>query len=219
MDQIPQADLSLYARQFRRSGHPLGRRTRTDAVPEKRPDPETGPGLYDYPKTDLSSVRYSHLRMTSPMPWCGPGWHPLAALLVVCGQSPGTLCTSAHEGRVFYGRRYGYSPGRQAPDHPEKHHTPQYGHRAIAGRSSGLVIQALRHVGRKNVDQQIIAQLDRRLEKYARKQLLQDIRYAPVWIAAYENRQGEIFYGEAPAFEDVLAVAGDFQDKLNAGEC
>ena len=54
---------------------------------------------------------------------------------------------------------------------------------ATAGKSSGLVIQALRHLGRKNVDQQVIAQLDRRLDDDARKQLMKDIRYAPAWIA------------------------------------
>ena len=54
---------------------------------------------------------------------------------------------------------------------------------ATAGRSSGLVIQALRHLGRENVDEQIIAQLDRRLDDNARKQLMNDIRYAPAWVA------------------------------------
>jgi len=62
-----------------------------------------------------------------------------------------------------------------------KHTTPR--NMATAGRSSGLVIQALRHLGRKNVDQQIIARLDRRLDTDARKQLIKDIRYAPAWIA------------------------------------
>ncbi len=45
------------------------------------------------------------------------------------------------------------------------------------------MIQALRHLSRKNVDQQVIAQLDRRLDDDARKQLVKDIRYAPAWIA------------------------------------
>lgn len=54
---------------------------------------------------------------------------------------------------------------------------------ATAGKISGLVIQALRHLSRKNVDQQVIAQLDRRLDDDARKQLVKDIRYAPAWIA------------------------------------
>ncbi len=54
---------------------------------------------------------------------------------------------------------------------------------ATAGRVSGLVIQALRHLGKKNVDDQVIAQLDRCLDAQARLQLLKDIRYAPDWIA------------------------------------
>ncbi len=62
-----------------------------------------------------------------------------------------------------------------------KHTTPR--NMATAGKVSGLVIQALRHFGRKNVDRQIIAQLDRRLDGDARKQLLKDIHYAPAWIA------------------------------------
>lgn len=59
---------------------------------------------------------------------------------------------------------------------------------ATAGRSSGLVIQPLRHLGRENVDEQIIAQLDRRFDENARKQLLNDIRYAPAWIAEIIRR-------------------------------
>jgi len=62
-----------------------------------------------------------------------------------------------------------------------KHTTPR--NMATAGKISGLVIQALRHLGRKNIDQQVIAQLDRRLDDDARKQLVKDIRYAPAWIA------------------------------------
>ena len=62
-----------------------------------------------------------------------------------------------------------------------KHTTPR--NMATAGRSSGLVIQALRYLGRKNVDQKIIARLDRRLDDDTRKQLMKDIRYAPAWIA------------------------------------
>ena len=54
---------------------------------------------------------------------------------------------------------------------------------AAAGKISGLVIQALRHLGQKHVDTQVIGQLDRRLDDNARKQLMKDIRYAPAWIA------------------------------------
>lgn len=62
-----------------------------------------------------------------------------------------------------------------------KHTTPR--NMATAGKISGLVIQALRHLGRKNVDQQVIAQLEHRLNDDACKQLLKDIRFAPAWIA------------------------------------
>ena len=53
--------------------------------------------------------------------------------------------------------------------------------------------------------------------KIGRLQLVPADADWPTWQADYENMQGEMFYGEAPAFEDVLAVVGDFQDKLNAG--
>jgi hypothetical protein len=61
-----------------------------------------------------------------------------------------------------------------------KHTTPR--NMATAGKISGLVIQALRHLGRKNVNTQVIAQLDRRLDAAARTQLMKDIRHAPAWI-------------------------------------
>lgn len=54
---------------------------------------------------------------------------------------------------------------------------------ATAGRISGLIIQALRHLGQKNVDDLIIAQIDRLLDANAREQLMKDIRHAPAWIA------------------------------------
>jgi hypothetical protein len=55
---------------------------------------------------------------------------------------------------------------------------------ATAGRISGLVIQALRHLGRRHVDDSITKNLQRRLKESDKKQLLKDIRYAPAWIAA-----------------------------------
>ena len=54
---------------------------------------------------------------------------------------------------------------------------------ATAGRSSGLVIQALRYLGRENVDQRVIEQLGRRLSSDTLQHLMKDIRYAPAWIA------------------------------------
>ncbi|MGV8057605.1 MAG: DUF6088 family protein [Smithellaceae bacterium] len=54
---------------------------------------------------------------------------------------------------------------------------------ATAGKTSGLLIQALRHLGQRNVDDRIITQLDRRLDTKAKAQLMKDIRHAPAWIA------------------------------------
>ena len=62
---------------------------------------------------------------------------------------------------------------------------------ATAGRISGLVIQALRHLGRAHVDEAVLAQLDRRLDSAGRVQLLRDVRYAPAWIAEIIRRLGQ----------------------------
>jgi hypothetical protein len=67
-----------------------------------------------------------------------------------------------------------------------KHTTPRA--MATAGRVSGLVIQALRHIGQRNVDDAIVARLQKRLSADDRRQLLRDIRYAPAWIAAILRR-------------------------------
>lgn len=53
---------------------------------------------------------------------------------------------------------------------------------ATAGRISGLVIQALRYLGKSSVDDAIIAKLDRRLTSDDRKVLMRDIKLAPGWI-------------------------------------
>ncbi len=59
---------------------------------------------------------------------------------------------------------------------------------ATAGRVSGLVIQALRYLGQRHVDREMIARLDRRLDAAARKQLMKDVRYAPCWVADIVRR-------------------------------
>ena len=67
-----------------------------------------------------------------------------------------------------------------------KHTTPRA--MATAGRVSGTVIQALRHLGQRNVDDSIIAKLMHRISDDDKKQLLQDIPYAPAWIGAVIRR-------------------------------
>jgi hypothetical protein len=51
-----------------------------------------------------------------------------------------------------------------------------------AGRPSGLVIQAFRHLGEEHITPERIAHLKRTLPVSARRSLLQDIKLAPVWM-------------------------------------
>jgi len=53
---------------------------------------------------------------------------------------------------------------------------------ATAGRVSGLVIQALRHLGRRHVDSTVIRKLRARLDRKDFARLLADVPLAPVWI-------------------------------------
>lgn len=62
-----------------------------------------------------------------------------------------------------------------------KHTTPR--NMATAGRISGTVIQALRWLGRRHVDDRIKSILRKRLDAEDRVQILKDIPYAPIWIA------------------------------------
>jgi len=54
---------------------------------------------------------------------------------------------------------------------------------ATAGKVSGTVIQALRWIGRKQVDERVVRQLKRVLKPQDRTMLLQDAHLAPAWIA------------------------------------
>jgi hypothetical protein len=56
---------------------------------------------------------------------------------------------------------------------------------AAAGRVSGLVIQALRNLGQRNVTTPVIQQLKRSLKTEEKRQLQQDIELAPAWIGKY----------------------------------
>lgn len=62
---------------------------------------------------------------------------------------------------------------------------------ATAGRVSGLVIQALRYLGQDNVDDKIIGILKKRLSSADKRQLINDLRFAPVWIGTiFRQLQG-----------------------------
>jgi len=62
---------------------------------------------------------------------------------------------------------------------------------AAAGRISGLVIQALRYMGQKNVDDRVINILKRKLSDKDKKTLMADLRYAPAWIGKALRRLNE----------------------------
>jgi hypothetical protein len=53
---------------------------------------------------------------------------------------------------------------------------------ATAGRLSGLLIQALRHLGKEHVTPERIAHLKRTLPLDKRRALLKDLKLAPAWI-------------------------------------
>jgi len=63
-----------------------------------------------------------------------------------------------------------------------QHTTPR--NMATTGRVSGLVIQALRHIGQSHVDDSMLAILRRKLRKEDKKILIKDIAYAPAWVGA-----------------------------------
>jgi hypothetical protein len=59
---------------------------------------------------------------------------------------------------------------------------------ATAGRISGLVIQALRHIGKQRVDADLLSSLRQRLSVENKRKLLEDARLAPGWIANHMRR-------------------------------
>jgi hypothetical protein len=62
-----------------------------------------------------------------------------------------------------------------------KHTTPR--NVATARRKSGTVIQALRHLGQRHVDDKVLAILRRQLDNTDKAQLLKDRKHAPAWVA------------------------------------
>ena len=62
---------------------------------------------------------------------------------------------------------------------------------ATAGDVSGLVIQALRYLGKDYVDDKTIGILKKRLTGDDKRQLMRDLRYAPAWIGSiFRQLQG-----------------------------
>lgn len=81
---------------------------------------------------------------------------------------------------------------------------------AAAGRISGLVIQALRYLGQKHVNQKVIDTLDRRLSPEDRKTLFRDIKLAPAWIGDIIRQLATDRNGNAPKrFGEPTKAVGD----------
>jgi hypothetical protein len=53
---------------------------------------------------------------------------------------------------------------------------------AAAGRLSGLLMQAFRHLGRQHITEQRMSHLKRTLPAKERNQLLKDLPLAPAWM-------------------------------------
>lgn len=62
---------------------------------------------------------------------------------------------------------------------------------AVAGRISGLVIQALKHIGKNHIDGTIIQILKNKLSEDDKEQLLKDLMFAPSWIGAIFRKIAE----------------------------
>ena len=143
------------------------------------------PDLYDYPRN------HPKLGILSPTPEqiakalagkdnlrIQPSGAYAANILGLSEQVPAkaVFLTDAADRRITVGRQ----------EIILKRTTPR--NMATAGRTSGLVIQALRYLGRRHVDDSVVEVLARRLSKDDRQALMKDIRYAPAWIGAIFRR-------------------------------
>jgi hypothetical protein len=142
-------------------------------------------GLYDYPRIDpdLGALAPSNeaiaraLRGREGIRLQPSGAHA-AHLLGLTEQVPvrAVFLTDGPERRVRLGRR----------EIVLRRTTPR--NMATAGRMSGTVIQALRWLGRRHVDEAVVTALRQRLTDEDRRRLVKDLRYAPAWIADIMRR-------------------------------
>lgn len=146
------------------------------------------PGLYDYPRHHPTLDTLSPTPETIALALAGrdnlrvqPSGAYAANLLGLSEQVPAKV--------VFLtdGTNRKISVGQQ--EIILKRTTPK--NMATAGRTSGLVIQALRHLGRQQVDDAVIDRLAHRLSARERRQLVEDIRFAPAWIGTIFRRLAE----------------------------
>lgn len=146
------------------------------------------PGLYDYPKRHpvlgdllpnyeqigIALARESKLKLQ-------PSGAYAANLLGLTEQVPAKIIflTDGFSRKVVVGKQ----------EIILKKTTPK--NMAASGRISGLVIQALRYLGKANVDPEVINKLKKRLSQKDKDQLLKDIACAPGWIGRIFRKIGE----------------------------
>ncbi len=142
-------------------------------------------GLYDYPRQHpkLGELTPTPDQIAQALAYkdssrIQPSGAYAANLLGLSEQVPAraVFLTDAADRRLIVGRQ----------EIVLKRTTPK--NMATAGRLSGLMIQALRYLGRANIDDAVIDHLTRLLSADDRRQLLRDVRYAPAWIAAIFRR-------------------------------
>ncbi len=143
------------------------------------------PGLYDYPRhhPKLGNLLPTPEQIAQALAdkdssRIQPSGAYAANLLGLSDQVPAKVVflTDAADRRATVGRQ----------EIVLKRTTPK--NMATAGRTSGLVIQAFRYLGREHVDEGVIDKLSRRLSPEDHRQLLRDIRYAPAWMGAIFRR-------------------------------
>jgi hypothetical protein len=63
---------------------------------------------------------------------------------------------------------------------------------AMAGRFSGLLVQAFRELGKEHITSERIEHLKRTIPLDARRELLKDIRFAPAWMHSIFRELAEV---------------------------
>jgi hypothetical protein len=145
-------------------------------------------GLYDYPATDPvlgmvapSADAIARALVARDAIRIQPSGAYAANLLGLSDQVPSRIVflTDGPGRKVSIGKR----------EIILQHTTPR--NMATAGRISGTIIQALRHLGRDQVDDQALAILRRNLANSDRSTILKDLMHAPAWIAEILRRLTE----------------------------
>ena len=145
-------------------------------------------GLYDYPATDpvLGTVAPSADAIARALVVrdairIQPSGAYAANLLGLSDQVPSRIVflTDGPARKVKIGKR----------EIILQHTTPR--NMAAAGRTSGTIIQALRHLGQDQVNEQALAILRRNLANSDRPIILKDLKNAPAWIAEILRRLTE----------------------------